>query len=98
MPADPANTPLKAAEAKALAREIFESGVVEVSSHAIDEMRSDDLETVDCVNLVRAGIFEPPEYVNREWRYRVHTSRICIVIVFRSAERLRIVTAWRVAR
>ena len=48
--------------------------------------------------MLPAGVFEPPEYVNREWRYRVHTSRICIVIVFRSAERLRIVTAWRVAR
>ena len=98
MTLDPVLTPLGRTEAKALAREIFESGFVEVSAHAIDEMRKDGLETVDCVNLVRAGVFEPAEYVNREWRYRVHTSRMCIVIAFRSAARLRIVTAWRIKR
>jgi hypothetical protein len=96
MSADPTAVPLKPSEAKAPARAIVEQGVMEVTSHAIDEMRSDDLETADCLHLVRAGVFEPAEYINREWRYRVRTSRLCIVIAFASAERLRIVTAWRI--
>lgn len=98
MRANPLVEPLKPADAKRLAREIFEDGQVELSSHAIDEMRNDGLQTADWLNLVRAGVFEAAEYINREWRYRIHTSRICIVIAFVSAERLKIVTAWRVKR
>jgi hypothetical protein len=98
MSVDPSAEPLKPSDAKALAREIVEHGVVEITGHAIGEMRDDDLQTADCLNLVRAGVFEPAEYINREWRYRVRTARICIVIAFVSPERLRIVTAWRVQR
>lgn len=94
----PALEPLKPPDAKALAREIVENGVVEVSRHAIEEMAEDDLQTADCLNLLRAGVYEPPDFANGEWRYRVHTSRICIVVAFASETRLRVVTAWRIKR
>jgi hypothetical protein len=93
--ADPALEPLKPPDARKLAREIFENGKVEISGHAREEMLKDNLATTDCLNLVRAGSFEAPEHINGEWRYRITTKRICVVITFKSIDRLRVVTAWR---
>lgn len=92
---DPALEPLKPPDAKQLAREIVENGVVEFSGHANKEMANDDLHTTDCLNLLRAGIYSPPELINGEWRYRVATQRICVVFAFVSETRMRVVTAWR---
>lgn len=92
---DPTIIPMKPEAAKRLAREIVESGTVVFSRHAQEEMEKDDLQSADCLNLLRAGDFEPPELENNELRYRVSTRRMCVVIVFRSNERLRVVTAWR---
>lgn len=60
--ADPAFEPLKPADAKKLAREIVENGEFEVSGHAQEEMANDGLETTDCLNLLRAGVYNPPDY------------------------------------
>ena len=68
---------------------------MEVSRHAAEEMAKDKLATTDCLNLVRAGVFGPAEFTNGEWRYRITTKWICIVITFLSDERLRVITAWR---
>jgi hypothetical protein len=94
--ADPALEPLKPPDARKLSRDIWENGEVEVSPHAAAAMADDDLETTDCLNLIRAGVFQEAEYINSEWRYRVSSSRICIVVAFKSATELRIVTAWRI--
>jgi hypothetical protein len=96
--AHPALEPLKPPDAKKLAGEIVENGVVEVSPHALEAMADDQLQTTDCLNLLRAGVFNPPDYINGEWRYQVTTPRICVVIAFRSETRLRVVTAWRIKR
>lgn len=98
MAPDPKLTPLKPPDAKQLARDIVENGVFEVSGHARTEMEHDGLETTDCLNLLRAGVFEGAEYVNGEWRYRVSSQRICVVITFVSDTQLRVVTAWRIDR
>lgn len=95
MAVKPHLVPLKPPNAKKLIRHIFENGVVDFSSHALDEMRSDKLETTDCVNVLRGGNVEPPECVNNQWRYRVTTPRMCVVMTFISNDRLRVVTAWR---
>ena len=92
---DPALEPLKPPEAKKLAREIVENGILEFSAHAKEEMAKDDLHSTDCLNLVRAGVYEGAEHINGEWRYRVGTPRICVVITFVSNTRLRVITAWR---
>ena len=73
----------------------MESGVVTPSSHALQEMQNDGLTMVDCTNVLRGGWSEPGEWENGSWRYRVRTSRICVVIAFRSETKLAIVTAWR---
>ncbi len=92
---DPALKSLKPPEAKALAREIVENGTVAFSGHAQEEMAKDELQTTDCLNLIRAGTYELAEYINGEWRYRVRTPRICVVVMFASETRLQVVTAWR---
>lgn len=88
--------PLKPPDAKKLAREIAELGDVQFSHHAIKEMKKDDLHTTDCLNLLRGGVYESPEFINGEWRYRITTQRMCVVIAFASDTRLRVVTAWRI--
>jgi len=92
---DPRYAPLSEPDAKSLARSIVEQGVFVFSKHAQDEMADDDLQTADCLNIIRGGSYEPPELINGELRYRISTQRMCVVIVFQSRTRLRVVTAWR---
>jgi hypothetical protein len=88
--------PLEPAAAKRLIRQILEAGTVSFSKHALEEMADDDLTTVDCVNVLRGGVVDPPEFERGSWRYRVRTARVCVVVVFRSEFNLVVVTAWRV--
>ncbi|MBC7834371.1 MAG: DUF4258 domain-containing protein [Phycisphaerales bacterium] len=90
--------PLAPEAAKQLLRSILLSGVFTYSRHAKDEMLADDLTTVDCENVLRGGIVRPGDYENGSWRYRVETSRVTVVVAFRSEFELVVVTAWRVAK
>lgn len=80
---------------KLLQKALLPGGVVSFSDHALREMKKDDLQTVDCANVLRAGVVEPAEFENGTWRYRVRTSRIMVVVAFRSERYVRVVTAWR---
>ena len=53
------------------------------------------LTTVDCVNVLRAGVVDPPELENGTWRYRVRGGWINVVVAFRSEDTLVVITAWR---
>lgn len=86
---------LKPPEAKVLIRGILEAGGVRWGAHALKELARDDLEVSDAINVLRAGVARDPEWENGEWRYRVETPRICVVVAFRSETVLRVVTAWR---
>jgi hypothetical protein len=61
-------------------------------------MLDDDLTTVDCENVLRGGVVRPGEYEHGNWRYRVETSKITVVVAFRSEQELVVVTAWRSGR
>jgi hypothetical protein len=76
-------------------RNILNSGTVSFSGHALEEMAKDNLTTVDCTNVLRGGVVEPPEFERGTWRYRVRTNRIYVVVTFRSETQLVVVTAWR---
>ncbi|MEK7371871.1 MAG: DUF4258 domain-containing protein [candidate division NC10 bacterium] len=90
--------PLAPEGAKKRIRRILESGEVRFSQHARDEMARDQLTAVDCVSVLRGGTVRPPEFERGSWRYRVFTSRICVVVAFRSEHQLVVVTAWRIQR
>jgi hypothetical protein len=79
-------------------RAILESGTVVWTQHARHELARDDMTTVDAENVLRAGVVEPAEWENGEWRYRVRTARMFVVVAFESETELVVVTAWRVRR
>lgn len=55
----------------------------------------DNLAMVDCTNVLRGGVVDPPDFEKGTWRYRVRTMRIRVVVAFRLDSKLVIVTAWR---
>jgi hypothetical protein len=68
---------------------------VTFSRHALDEMEEDDFTTPDAANVLRGGVVEFAEEINRTWRYRVRTPRMTFVVALRSEHALTVVTAWR---
>lgn len=84
--------------AKTLIRQILQAGRFTYSKHSKEEMLADDLTIVDCENVLRAGVVRPGEYEHGTWRYRVETSRLTVVVAFRSDNELVVVTTWRTGR
>lgn len=48
--------PLDHATIRRLSRQILRNGVVEWTSHVLDEMEADDLDELDCRNVIWAGV------------------------------------------
>jgi len=90
--------PLEPNRARRLLGEILEKGSVTFSGHSEKALADDDLSTVDAVNVLRGGVVQPAEFENGSWRYRVRTQRMVVVVVFRSASEIAVVTAWREKR
>jgi hypothetical protein len=88
--------PFTPQHARKLIRQILQTGTVSFSTHGLKEMAKDNLTTVDCTNVLRGGVVEPPEYRDQTWRYRVRTASIYVVVAFRSDTQLAVVTAWRI--
>jgi hypothetical protein len=61
-------------------------------------MAKDQLTTQDALNVLRAGVVEPSEFVNGSWRHRVKTNRICVVVTLSSETEAIVITAWRIGR
>lgn len=91
----PKPEPLAAPDARKLIQEIVKNGAVGFSAHAEKEMAKDDLQTTDCLNVMRGGIVGPGELIDGTWRYRISTPHMCVVVAFPSATKLRVVTVWR---
>jgi hypothetical protein len=96
--ADELSEPLRSDDCRLLIRTILQSGRFTYSRHAKEEMLADDMTTVDCENVLRGGVVQPPDFEKGSWRYRVETSRMAVVVAFRSSTELVVVTAWRVKR
>lgn len=90
--------PLAPETAKKVIRQILQTGRFTYTKHSKEEMSADRLTTVDCENVLRGGVVRPGEYENGTWRYRVETSRVTVVVAFRSENELVVVTAWRAGR
>jgi hypothetical protein len=90
--------PLEPMQAHKLMRRILAEGTYELSAHAEKELAKDRMNNIDAVNVIRAGVVEPPEWENGEWRYRVRTSKMYVVVAFNSDTELAIVTGWRLGR
>ena len=74
---------------------LISGGEVSFSKHALAECATDQMTTVDCVNVLRGGAIEPADFISGTWRYRVRTAKLSVVFAFRSESRCVVVTAWR---
>lgn len=91
----PMGEPLTPTEAKKRIRVILDTGTVDLTTHAREELQKDNLGAGDALNVLRAGIVEPAELVGTVWRYRVRTARMYVVVQFRSDVQLLVITGWR---
>ena len=86
---------MRPATARKLLSYVLNNGIVYFSKHSLNELAADGRTERDASNVLRAGrIFEPAEWKDDSWRYRVHTARMCVVIAFDSVSRTVVVTAW----
>lgn len=91
--------PLKPSEARKLIHHILKDGYVTYSRpHAIDRMKEREMDTSDCINILRGGKVREGESENGSWRYRVETPKMAVVVTFVAEDELMIVTAWREKR
>lgn len=73
-----------------------ETLVLILTSHAKEELANDDMDMQDCMNILRAGIWDPPEWENGSWRYRVRTNKMTVVIEIEFSRcEFTVVTGWR---
>lgn len=70
-------------------------GHVAFTKHAIEEMKKDELLMRDVRNALRAGVISAGEMERGAYRYRVSSSRACVVTAIRSENEVVVVTAWR---
>jgi hypothetical protein len=90
------NEPLSPGAATALIKAILQKGQIAWSQHALDELAKDSMATVDAVNVMRAGkVHMPAELHRNDWRYRIETSLMAVIVAFESEEELQVITAWR---
>lgn len=87
--------PLSSGQVKKLLIVILESGTLSFTGHAHEEMASDDLTEVDVRNTLRGGVARPGELRSGSWRHQVTTSRMAVVVAFRSEISAVVITAWR---
>jgi hypothetical protein len=75
---------------------VLSRGFYVIWKHCQQELAKDNLDDMDAVNVLRGGrVTEPGELVKGQWRYRVHTDRMCVVVQFESDQAISVVTAWR---
>lgn len=90
------NQPIRATEARKLLRRILTGGIITYSQpHAIARLKERALSTLDCENVLRAGVVDEAEWNDGGWRHQVRTQKIVVVIEFLSEDEVLIVTAWR---
>lgn len=87
---------LRPTEARALIRAILDDGIVLIDpNHCVPRMEERGFTDVDVHNILRAGVVRDPEWENGEWRYRIETPRMGIVIAFEAEDSLVVITVLR---
>lgn len=95
----PFNPPLRAHEARRIIQNVLARGhTITFIPHAYQAMDDDGLEEIDCVNVLRGGQVDEAEWENGGWRHHVRTSRICLIVEFRSPTQVVVITVWRLGR
>ncbi len=82
---------------------ILWGGSYQLTPHASAEMAKDDLDLVDCVNVLMSGSIDPARSGDRSpdpglegCRYAVRARGITVTVEMPSPMKLVVVTAWRI--
>jgi len=89
---------LSAEAAGELLRRIVHEGAVTWSRSALDHAAAERMTTLECARALLGGVCDPPMFESGQWRYRIHHSRLCVVVVFRSDVEAVVVDTWRKQR
>lgn len=83
-------------DAKKLLRRVCEVGKLELTNHAEEVLRKAKLDLLDCMNVLRGGSFEYPEWENGTWTHRASTSKMTVVVAIdEHFATFTITDAWR---
>lgn len=85
-------------EARKLAVQIVPRGTVHFSSHARIEMKADDMDGADVLNVLLSPdsrVQKEPDFERGSYRYCVETRKMAVVVAFSGEDSLVVVTAWR---
>ena len=91
---DPCRDALEPREAHRLIRQAIGSGSTVISPHFVKRLTDRGLDMQDCINVLTSGTVDPPELEKGSWRYRVRTQHIEVIVTFRSATEIVLVSAW----
>ena len=88
--------PLDKHELDTRTNDVLDNGSVHFTDHVRDDkFPFEDLDELDCRNVLRNGWLDFPEYDEGSWTYRIRTSAIVVVVTFQSERDLVVITAWR---
>lgn len=87
--------PMKAHIAKALLRQILETGTYWATAHARQRMEERGIDDADIVNVLHGGWVGEAEMQSGRWRYPVETNRFRVVVEFESESEFVVVTVMR---
>lgn len=66
------------------------------SRHCKEELEKDNMTMCDVFNVLHAGhIYHDAEWIDVNWRYRVETKKMLVVIAFKNPDTIWCITAWR---
>lgn len=89
--------PLTSKAAKVRIREVLSKGKIVYSKpHALQRLNERNLTMLDCENVLRGGSVSEPYEESGNWRYRVKTQNIEVVVQFLPYNQLLVVTMWRI--
>jgi hypothetical protein len=88
--------PLGEHDLDALTNDILDNGSVHFTDHVReDKFPAEDLDELDCRNVLRNGWLDFSEYDEGSWTYRIRTSAIVAVVMLLSKTDILVITAWR---
>lgn len=86
--------PLNNHDARALIRDIVESGVVVFSGHALQRMSERGIGEVRIYNALRNGWVEGCDLIEGSWRYRLVARKLRVVVAFDSETKAIVISTW----
>lgn len=87
---------VSASDAKKVILRALKSGGFEIAQHLCDRAEEREMNTMDVVSVLRSGsVVQSPDFEHGQWRYRVATPKMTVVVALTSANSIAVITCWR---